>query len=73
MTVTQSATLTLAAGLATFIGSVWSAEQRTRIKAGKPTKPELARWEDEGGNVPEVATVSPHSTPQLNPAGRIAP
>jgi hypothetical protein len=50
----------LAAGLAGIAIAVWYAQGRSRRRIEKQAlKQQVQTWEDEGGNVPEVPTVSP--------------
>ena len=45
--------------------------QRQRREDHKALKSEVGKWEDEGGNVPQVPTPSPAPTPEKSvPDGR---
>ena len=56
------------AGAAVVAAIAWYAWSRTRRHtARKELKEQVQTWEDEGGNVPEVPTVSPRIEP---PRGR---
>jgi hypothetical protein len=46
------------AGLAAFIAWCFSRNQQLRV-ARREARDEIGRWEDEGGNVPAVATPAP--------------
>jgi len=51
------------AGLAGLLGYCFYRARGTQ-QVQKEVKEDLRRWEDEGGNVPAVATPSPVVTPQ---------
>ncbi len=51
------------AGLAAFVTYCFQRGQYAQATK-KEVKEDLRRWEDEGGNVPQVATPSPAPVPQ---------
>lgn len=56
----NSAAIMLSLGLGLFLGGIVCASSRrhTNVPA---TKGDLQKWENEGGSVPDVGTVSPGS------------
>ncbi len=51
--------LILGLGIVAGVILATTARDRRRHKGRRELKEDVERWEDEGGNVPEVATVSP--------------
>jgi hypothetical protein len=60
----RNTSLVAIAGLAAFVTYCFNRGQATRT-VKREAKQDLHRWEDEGGNVPAVATPSP----VVQPAG----
>ena len=56
------------AGLAAFVSYCFHKGQCAK-QVKTEVKEELRRWEDEGGNVPAVATPSPAPQPQMSYPG----
>ena len=56
------------AGLAAFVSYCFHRGQCARVTKAE-VKEDLRRWEDEGGNVPHVATPSPAPVPRTSYPG----
>jgi hypothetical protein len=64
----RTASLVAIAGLAAFV--TYCLNRGENLKSAKhQVKQDLNRWEDEGGNVPAVATPSPSPAPAQNLPG----